>query len=143
MRLDEAALLKKPHLKDESGIWFFDLTKTIVKNTGSARKIPVPAAIKDNLQNYLKTRSGSRLFSFPINVDGKAQNAARKASMRDIRKIAEDKAFVTHSFRHSFKDLCREAEIPKDLHDFITGHSGGDSASHYGEGHSLKKRNRA
>jgi integrase len=143
MRLDEAALLEKPHLKEEAGIWFFDLTETIVKNTGSARKIPVPAAIKDNLQNYLKTRSGSRLFRFPVNVDGKAQNAASKASMRHIRKIIKDKAYVTHSFRHSFKDLCREAEIPKDLHDFITGHSGGDSASHYGEGHSLKTRKRA
>jgi len=143
MRLDEAALLEISHLKEEAGIWFFDLTETVVKNTGSARKVPVPDAIRENLKNYLKTRNQSRLFNFPINADGKAQNAASKASMRHIRKITEDRAFVTHSFRHSFKDLCRNAEIPRDLHDFITGHSGGDSASNYGQGHSLTARKRA
>jgi hypothetical protein len=63
--------------------------------------------------------------------------------MRHIRKITEDRAFVTHSFRHSFKDLCRNAEIPRDLHDFITGYSGEDSASNYGQGHSLTARKRA
>jgi len=57
--------------------------------------------------------------------------------------VTKDRAYVTHSFRHKFKDLCRDAEIAKDLHDFITGHSGGDSASHYGEGHSLKVRQTA
>ena len=30
--------------------------------------------------------------------------------------------------------------VPEDLHDFITGHSGGDSASNYGEGHSFSIR---
>ena len=28
-------------------------------------------------------------------------------------------------------------------HDFITGHSGGDSSSYYGEGHSLERRKEA
>ena len=37
---------------------------------------------------------------------------------------------------------CPDCEL-EDLHDFITGHSGGDTASHYGEGHSLKVRQTA
>jgi hypothetical protein len=32
---------------------------------------------------------------------------------------------VFHSFRHSFKDACRRAAIPEEIHDAITRHSGG------------------
>jgi integrase len=99
--------------------------------------VPVPNVISDILDDYIKGRAASRLFDFPMNADGKAQNAASKKSMRFIRKVTSDPALVTHSLRHTFKDMCRDAGIPEDLHDFITGHSGGDSASNYGEGHSL------
>jgi hypothetical protein len=30
---------------------------------------------------------------------------------------------VFHSFRHTFKDLCRDALIPRDLHHALTGHA--------------------
>ena len=95
------------------------------------------------LDRWLGGLNSERLFTFPADADGKAQNAASKRSMRFIRKVTKDDGHVTHSFRHSFKDLCRNAEIPLDLHDFITGHSGGDSASNYGEGHSLMRRKEA
>ena len=140
MRLDEAALLSKSEIKVEKGIRHFDLTEALVKNAGSARKVPVPNAINDMLDDYIKGRAALRLFDFPMNADGKAQNAASKKSMRFIRKVTSNSALVTHSLRHSFKDMCRDAGIPEDLHDFITGHSGGDSASNYGEGHSLASR---
>ena len=140
MRLDEAALLSKSDIKVEKGIRHFDLTEALVKNAGSARKVPVPNAINDVLDDYIKGRAALRLFDFPMNADGKAQNAASKKSMRFIRKVTSDPALVTHSLRHTFKDMCRDAGIPEDLHDFITGHSGGDSATNYGEGHSLASR---
>ena len=140
MRLDEAALLSKSDIKVEKSIRHFDLTEALVKNAGSARKVPVPNVISDILDDYIKGRAASRLFDFPMNADGKAQNAASKKSMRFIRKVTSDPALVTHSLCHSFKDMCRDAGIPEDLHDFLTGHSGGDSASNYGEGHSLASR---
>lgn len=38
-----------------------------------------------------------------------------------------------HGFRHSFKTICREARIPEDVHDAITGHAGsGGEARKYG-----------
>ena len=140
MRLDEVALLSKPDIKIEKGIRHFDLTEAIVKNVGSARKVPVPNVISDMLDNYINKRESLRLFDFPVDADGKSQNAASKKSMRFIRKVTTDPAVVAHSLRHNFKDMCRDAGIPKDLHDFITGQSGGDSASNYGEGHSLASR---
>lgn len=143
MTLDEAALLKATDIKTEQGIRFFDLTEAVVKNKGSARKVPVPSVIESFLDGWLEDLTAERLFTFPVNADGKAQNAASKKSMYYIRKVTNDEGLVTHSFRHSFKDLCRNADIPQDLHDFITGHSGGDSASNYGEGHSLIRRKEA
>ena len=140
---DEAALLKATDIKTEQGIRFFDLTKAVVKNEGSARKVPVPSVIEPMLDRWLEGLTAERLFTFPVNSDGKARNAASKKSMYYIRKITSDEGLVTHSFRHSFKDVCKNAEISQDLHDFITGHSGGDSASNYGEGHSLIRRKEA
>jgi len=143
MRLDEAALLTVANIKEEQGIRFFDLTEAVVKNEGSARKVPVPNVLNKQLDAWLAGLDVERLFPFPLNADGKAQNAASKKSMYYIRKVTSDEALVTHSMRHTFKDLCRDAGIPRDLHDFITGHSGGDSASNYGEGHSLARRKEA
>ncbi len=38
-----------------------------------------------------------------------------------------------HSFRHTFKRACRDAEISKEIHDELTGHAGsGDVGSGYG-----------
>lgn len=48
---------------------------------------------------------------------------------------------VFHSFRHTFKDLCRNALIPRDLHHALTGHAksdGGNVGDEYGSGFSLE-----
>jgi integrase len=138
MRLDEAGLLTKSNIKMDNGIQYFDLTEAIVKNKGSARKVPVPDVIKKQLSLYLTVIKGDRLFNYPINADGKSQNAASKKCMRYVRKVTSDPALVVHGLRHTFKDFSRNAGIPKDLHDFITGRPGSDTASSYGEGHSLE-----
>jgi integrase len=39
---------------------------------------------------------------------------------------------VFHSFRHTFKDVCRECGISKELGDALQGHSEGDASSNYG-----------
>jgi hypothetical protein len=44
-----------------------------------------------------------------------------------------------HSFRHRFKDMCRDAEIHKEVHDALTGHTEGDVGALYGEGFTLKR----
>ena len=44
---------------------------------------------------------------------------------------------------YSFKDLARDAGIPKDMHDAITGHSGGGVGRSYGRGASLKTKKEA
>ncbi len=143
MRLDEVALLSMKNIKEERSIRYFDLTSMKVKNRGSSRKVPIPNILIPKIDDWSKNLEDDRLFSFPLNADGKAQNAASKRSMYYIRRVTSDEDLVAHSFRHTFKDLVRDAGISKDLHDFITGHSGGDSSSYYGEGHSLEIRKKA
>lgn len=44
-----------------------------------------------------------------------------------------DPAVVFHSFRHTFKSLCRAAHLPEEVHDALTGHSDGRVGRDYGK----------
>jgi len=50
----------------------------------------------------------------------------------------EEKSKVFHSFRHTFKRMARDAGIGEELHDALTGHSGGGVGRSYGGGFGLK-----
>lgn len=137
MRLDEAALLTWENVKEEDGITFFDLRDSIVKNDGSQRMVPVPDCLK------LPQRSKGRLFNYELNDDGKTDNGASRKLNRIIDKVIDQKGYVVHSLRGTLKTLLRDAGVPKELNDYITGHSSGDVAGKYGEGHSLGHRLKA
>jgi hypothetical protein len=49
-----------------------------------------------------------------------------------------DATKVFHSFRHTFKRMTRDASISEEMHDALTGHSGGGVGRSYGKGFSLK-----
>jgi integrase len=38
-----------------------------------------------------------------------------------------------HGFRHAFKTMCREVGIPKEVHDWLTGHSASNVGDEHGE----------
>ena len=50
---------------------------------------------------------------------------ARARGVTDRRK-------VFHSFRHGFKEACRAAQVGEEVHDALTGHSGGGVGRKYG-----------
>jgi integrase len=135
MRLDEAALLKWENIKEQDGILFYDLTEEgyLVKNKGSARKVPVHPSVR------LPERGTGRLFDYKTNADGKTTTASETCN-KLIRKVTTDKRHVVHSFRHTFKDMMREARVHPELHNYLSGHSAGDAAGRYGIGPSLKVR---
>ena len=51
---------------------------------------------------------------------------------------------VFHSFRHTFKDMCRDALIPSEIHDALTGHTNEPDEKNvgntYGKGFSLETK---
>ena len=145
MRLDEAALLSWEDIKtDETGKLYFDLTgvDTILKNSGSMRMVPVPIYIEDM---FMGERGAGPLFpQFKRDKDGKASTAASKVLMRLVKKAVNgQKGKVVHSIRGSLKDMLRDAEVSKEVNDFITGHGSGDVAGAYGSGPSLEVRREA
>jgi integrase len=144
MRLDEAVLLDWSDVKEEAGVTLFDLTGVdkILKTAGSARKLPLPDIL---LPLILPTagRTGPMFPHFKRDADGKASTAASKVLMRHVRKVTKDGGKVVHSMRGSLKDLLRDAGVAKEINDFITGHSSGDTAGTYGSGPSLKVRQEA
>jgi len=141
MRLDEAALLNWEDVREdrEQGVVYFDLTDSIVKNTGSKRRVPVHSKL-----NWIITgRSGQIFPQFTRDKDGKAQASASKALMPLIRGVTDDRKKVVHSLRGNFKDMLRDAGVSKEVNDFITGHGAGDVAGNYGVGPSLSVRKEA
>jgi integrase len=141
MRLDEAALLTWERVKEADGIRYFSLQDgtddIIVKNTQSKRLIALPDCL------LLPQRGQGRLFTYRLDKDGKAENAASRSLMTTIRKCTQEPRKVVHSFRGTLKDLLRDANVTKEINDFITGHGQGDEASEYGVGPSLETKFKA
>ncbi|EBA14423.1 Phage integrase [Roseobacter sp. SK209-2-6] len=134
-RLDEIALLRWSQVKSTNGIKYLDLTEAIVKTPGSNRLVPLH-------KNFaMPEASEGRIFDYPEGQDGKSQNNASRDMMPFIRSaVGDDDRKALHSFRGTLKDMLRNAGVSKELNDFFTGHSSGDVAGDYGEGHSLAKR---
>jgi integrase len=60
-------------------------------------------------------------------------------------KLKLPRTVVFHSFRHTFKDLCRDALIPRDLHHALTGHAKAEDGKknvgdEYGKGYSIETK---
>ena len=149
-RLDEAALLCWDNIiQDEGGWYYIDLTKALVKNTGSQRLLPIP----DCLWPLFPARGqqlpvdgtivspDDRLFDYSLDADGKAARAASQACGRQLEKIERQPRQVTHSLRGNLKDLLRDVGVSKELNNYITGHGQGDvGGDRYGKGHSIAVR---
>ena len=149
-RMDEAALLCWDNIiKHDKGFHYIDLTKALVKNMGSKRKLPIPDVLMNIMPqsghqatvNGLRNSPDDRLFDYSLDTDGKSSRAASQACKRQVAKIKPDKGQVTHSFRGTLKDLLRDKGVSKELNDYITGHGQGDvGGDRYGEGHSVELR---
>ncbi|WP_250476794.1 site-specific integrase [Caballeronia sp. INML1] len=108
-----------------------------VKNAGSVRRIPIhPELIRLGFVEYCQQQTGSRIFPL-LRKDkhGLESTAWSKAWMRDyFRKFCAPTSdgIVFHSFRHTFKDVCRQLGISKELADAIQGHTDSSASGGYG-----------
>ena len=149
-RLDEAALLCWDNIIQDAGGWhYIDLTRALVKNTGSQRLLPIPDCLWSLFPDRGKqlTVDGTiispddRLFDYSIDADGKAARAASQACKRQLEKIERHPKQVTHSLRGTLKDFLRDVGVSKELNNYITGHGQGDvGGDRYGIGHSISIR---
>lgn len=139
-RLDEIALLEWSQVQEESGITFLDLRSAEkIKNEQSRRVI----AVHSKVAPMLARRGTGRIFDYPVDYDGKAQNAAGKRLSKWVDRITNHPLKVLHSFRHTLKDMLRDAGVSTELNNRITGHAMPDVAGKYGLGHALIPRSEA
>lgn len=107
-----------------------------IKNNASYRRLPIHAKLIElGFLDYVSTQSGKRLFpSLTANKHGRETALYSRSFGQYLRNACPtiDKRKSFHSFRHLFKDVCREHGIEKDVRDAIQGHSEGDSAGDYG-----------
>lgn len=153
MRLDEIAQLRICDLRqdDDTKRWYFDIDRTggrSIKTGSSIRHVPMHRELKRiGLLKYREAllKRGANLES-PLWPEVEAEGERTRSSAwskwfgRYLRSTCgvTDSTKVFHSFRHTFKRMTRDAGISEEMHDALTGHSGGGVGRSYGKGFSLK-----
>ncbi len=144
MRLEEIGQLLVSDVGMEQGISFISISADAVvgkhlKTASSNRRVPIhPELIKLGFQDYVtEMRSAGFTRLFPMLKSAGCRQLTSSWSQWFSRYLRieigiTDRRKSFHSFRHGFKDACRRANIPKDIHDQITGHVSSDIGDSYG-----------
>jgi integrase len=104
-----------------------------LKTRESTRKVPLVGVALDAVVAALKLpREGLGLF------EQYAKPRGNDVASAAVNKRLQRWGMTSHDLRHTMKDRLREVGCPKDIRDAIQGHTSGDVADTYGEGHSLK-----
>ncbi len=159
MRLDEIAQLRICDLNqdEETGRWYFNVDRSGGRSTKTASSIRcVPAhqeLVRIGLLRYrqllIDQGAGPEGSLWPDVKSGSGRQRSAAWSKWFGRYLREkcgvvDSAKVFHSFRHTFKRMTRDAELPEEIHDALTGHAGnGGVGRTYGRGMSLRPLVRA
>ena len=147
MRLGEIAQLLKTDVKQEAGVWYFDVSKgeneqKHIKTAASVRKVPIHQALLDAglLTQAGNAQQGKRIFEdVKFGRDGYPSANFTKYWGRYGREIGFWTIKTTfHSFRHNFIQALKEAGVPKDVRIEIVGHESEDAHDNYGKGLSVK-----
>ncbi|WP_298983346.1 DUF6538 domain-containing protein [uncultured Roseibium sp.] len=136
MRLGEICLCKPVDLVHQDGVWFFDMTAFKLKTLSSRRRVPVHRDLIDaGFDKWAKKQPAASIMGFKPDSKGSPSGLASKVVNRwfSSKVGISGEEYVFHSYRHLFKDLCREFGIAKDVHDRLTGHAGDNVGSGYGD----------
>lgn len=125
MRLSEIALLALDNVKQDKGIWYFDLKEMqnrTLKTEVSVRKVPLPETLAaiGFLDFYKSVRkdpkANERLFPYCPIGEVKAGDPFSKSFSRKMKSIGIKTPKTSfHSMRHNFRDFIREANLePRD-----------------------------
>ncbi|CTQ45671.1 DUF6538 domain-containing protein [Roseibium aggregatum] len=136
MRLGEICLCKPSDLVSHDGIWFFDMTDFKLKTQSSRRRVPIHKdLVAAGFTDWAKKQPATGIMGFGKDSKGSASGLASKVINRWFgSKVGiTGEEYVFHSYRHLFKDLCREYGVQKDVHDRLTGHAGDNVGSGYGD----------
>ena len=140
-RLEELGQLTKKDIRQLANIWYINISDEAegasLKTHSSRRAIPIhPELLRLGFIEYAHQQ---RERTFPaLKADSHTSLTGNFSKWwgRYAREVIgiTDKRKVFHSFRHAFKDACRNSGINQEIHDAFTGHSGSNVGSSYGSG---------
>ncbi len=148
-RLEELCQLARDNVRQVRGIWVLDINDgdgRKLKNEFSRRLVPLhPVLIERGFVQYATDENaiGRRVFS-SFSLVRTAQgatygNAASSAFGRFLDKIGlSDPTLNFHSFRHTFIEAMRNAEVPYSVELALVGHQDKHSPVHGGYGSPAK-----
>ena len=130
MRPSEAGNLTWERFNDTEhvGIRYFTTKHTAfekvrVKNRGSARDIPLHPSLK------LPPTAKGRLFDYEQDKDGRCSTDIAHKLNPILKTLVPHPYKTVRSFRKTFKQIMRKAKVSEEVHDFMTGHGQGETAS--------------
>lgn len=139
-RREELAQLLVADVKQEGEVWFLDLREgdgQSLKTLSSRRQVPLHDDLLElGFIEYLQTvpaagRAFPKLTMHKANGYGHGFGRMWSKYLDNVVELRSG-ASPAHGFRHAFKTLCRESQIPGEVHDWITGHSSGNVGDTYG-----------
>lgn len=134
MRRGEIFQLTSNSFKQEGECFYFDIDKA--KSEAGIRRVPLHPGLKCiGLQEFISDRPCNR----PI-FGSATGDAFGKYFTRQLRDLGLGEMKLSfHSFRHTFIDRAREAEIDLDVIKAIVGHAEQGITGTYGNGYSVKR----
>ncbi|MBA4144068.1 MAG: tyrosine-type recombinase/integrase [Nitrosospira sp.] len=145
-RLEELGQLRRKDIKESDGLWYISITDEAegasLKTHSSRRALPIhPELSRLGFVDYAHTQREKLFPGLKVDSHKSLTGNFSKWWGRYARKVIaiEDERKVFHSFRHAFKDACRNSGIHQEIHDAFTGHAGSNVGSTYGSGASLTR----
>ena len=113
-----------------------------LKTSGSKRLVPLVGAALEAIK-AMHRQPPSTQFLFPsyTNTTRCNGNSASAALNKWLKTYTEQG--VIHSFRHSFRDRLRAADIDTELVDQLGGWAASSVGQSYGSGHTLQQKHKA
>lgn len=139
-RVNEITQLRKEDFTERGGIWCIHITPEAggVK-TEEARYVPIHEhLIEQGLLQIVETATNGPLFYDPANSRGGKRPPYKIVGqriadwLRDDVGLKDENIKPSHAWRHTFKTICREAEIDEGAADYMQGHASKGVARHYG-----------
>jgi len=147
-RLEEVGQLHTEDVALHDGVWVVRIndldsagvpTDRVLKSPASRRLVPLHRRLLDlGFLRYVGHRRNAgepTLFSdLKRNRWNRCSHSVGTRCARIIDCVSPDPALVFHSFRHTFKDMCREAGLEDSINDQLTGHAPPTIGRTYGDG---------
>jgi integrase len=137
-RLEEICQLHAEDVREEHGVWFFDINRDgskRLKTENSERLVPIHSRLLAlGWLDYVKSVGSGHLFPMLAFKEGEGYSAAfSKWAGRRLRRvgISDPRKVASHSFRHTMATRLGSAGVPTQIIDRLQGWADGSMRANY------------